>query len=279
MSDRTSHRVADRTDEHEGHAADETDDEREAYGRPLTSISSSATLCASDDEEGYFSRYKTKESIDVPAAIAENPSGTDQTGSSHFSHPTSPGRPQEREDAPPPIHGPDVIAYLDPASAGGGGPLKRITTQQRERAEAEARERAERAHRQVVDPEEGSSGILSRFGLGSARRRRPSATLDHHEEEDEQERGSRFVPNLPTSWSSNTLAASASEDGSGEQTPGVDDKKIRVLDIEEQPVEYVYPDGGYGWVVVVCCMVLAGCTLGWVFFVWNEVRKLTADKE
>ncbi|WVQ85671.1 hypothetical protein IAT38_007837 [Cryptococcus sp. DSM 104549] len=32
---------------------------------------------------------------------------------------------------------------------------------------------------------------------------------------------------------------------------------------DEEMVEYDYPDGGYGWVVLGCCMTLAALTMGW----------------
>jgi len=140
-----------------------------------------------------------------------------------------------------PVHGPDVVAFFDPASAGGGGPLKRITTQQRERAEAEARERAERAHREAglpsspVTETHASGGILNRFR--STRKPQFLVPLIHEEHPDR--------PTLSPTWSSDTLAQ---KDVQPEQP--------------EDAEEYHYPDGGYGWIVVICCMALSGCTMG-----------------
>lgn len=98
-------------------------------------------------------------------------------------------RTESRKSVPP-----DVISYFDPASVGGGGPLKRITTQQRERAEAEAREK----------------------GLG-----RIESIHEHDEEKDP-------IP-----------------EGEPEPEPEAEE-----------------PDGGYGWVVLACCVTLAAVSMG-----------------
>jgi len=125
-----------------------------------------------------------------------------------------------------PVHGPDIIAFFDPASAGGGGPLKRITTQQRERAEAEARERAILDHRESGLPD---SPVAP---MGPATRRKHNPHKPHflvpliHE----------HPPTLSPSWDT-------------------------LKDVEQED-EYHYPDGGYGWVVVLCCMALSACTMG-----------------
>lgn len=37
-------------------------------------------------------------------------------------------------------------------------------------------------------------------------------------------------------------------------------ERQRTAQAEEE--EYVYPDGGYGWVVLVCCTTLAGMAMG-----------------
>lgn len=93
----------------------------------------------------------------------------------------------------------DTVAYFDPALAGGGGRLQRITTQQRERAEAEAKQRSER------------SGEVARLSM-------------HDEIGEEKNRSSLHEPSPPS--------------------------------------DHVYPDGEYGWIVVICCMALAGCCFG-----------------
>ena len=177
---------------------------------------------------------RTKE--EIPLAAMSDTRGSDNTLK---------GRPDPLSR---PVHGPDVVAFFDPASAGGGGPLKRITTQQRERAEAEARERAERAHREAGLPnvsqggKQSSGGILKRFR---------STHVPHfltpliHEEHPDR-------PALSPTWSSETLAQKDVKDVQPEQAEETEDE------------EYHYPDGGYGWVVVVCCMALSACTMGYV---------------
>ncbi|WVQ83075.1 hypothetical protein IAT38_005213 [Cryptococcus sp. DSM 104549] len=35
------------------------------------------------------------------------------------------------------------------------------------------------------------------------------------------------------------------------------------LPVDEEEEEFEYPDGGYGWVVLACCMTLAALTMGW----------------
>lgn len=251
------------------------------YGRAMTTVSSSATLChLSDDEGEYFGRHKTKDSVDhTPTPFATIPEGEGTAGSppASSSPPVQPPQPSgsrvtaaPTSNAPPPIPAPDVVAYFDPASAGGGGPLARITTQQRERAEAEARERAERAHREamglpITPVGEGftGGGILNRFRSGSVgsmtskRRARFVTPLLHHEEETHSRTSVGFRPTLTPSISASTLAG----------TPGPDSGKDLVWneggsESQVQREEYVYPDGGYGWVVVVCCMTLAGVCLG-----------------
>lgn len=159
----------------------------------------------------------------------------------------------------PHVHPPDVVSFFDPASVGGGGPLKRITTQQRERAEQEARERAARIAA-GLPPEEG---LLSRFRSGSLSRRppRPSAIVPLKLDEHEEHHHEGFSP----SASQKTLALA--------DTPGLTPGDEKGLDLSvgqagkpddtAEPEPHVYPDGGYGWVVVCCCATLAGLTMGW----------------
>lgn len=247
----------------------------------MTTVSSSATLChLSDDEGEYFGRHKTKDSVDhTPTPFATIPEGegvasvSPPVSSAPVSTPQPSGSrlPTTSNSSPaPPIPAPDVVAYFDPASAGGGGPLARITTQQRERAEAEARERAERAHREalglpITPVGEGSTGggILNRFRSGSVtsmtskRRARFVTPLLHHEEETQSRSSVGFRPTLTPSVSANTLAGTPGPEGGKDVAWSEGDPEREV-----RQEEYVYPDGGYGWVVVICCMTLAGVCLG-----------------
>ncbi|WVQ78696.1 hypothetical protein IAT38_000783 [Cryptococcus sp. DSM 104549] len=61
----------------------------------------------------------------------------------------------------------------------------------------------------------------------------------------------------------------ARDEGRESTAEGGSSEKIRPADVEEreaeerESLEYQYPDGGYGWVVLGCCMVFAGLTMGW----------------
>lgn len=102
-----------------------------------------------------------------------------------------------------------VVSVFDPASVGGGGPLRRITTQQKERAEQARRA----AGLRLDDTAAKSSG-------------RNHTTLEEEDVIDTKD-GDNEDPDLAGT------------------------------------IEHVYPDGGYGWVVVGCCATLAGLTMGW----------------
>lgn len=196
------------------------------------------------------------------------------------SHPTAPGPPKQHAhlpsspvpgaEKPPPIFPPDVISVFDPASAGGGGPLTRITTQRSIRQENEARERAAR-EAQGLPAEEGIIGRLRSI------RKKPHFAIDpHHEhhEEDEHEHEhqhgfARHV--LGSNWS--TRSGKSGKSGKMSQDSPVDEKAFdvdgeqgAVTATEGDDAEYVYPDGGYGWVVVICCMTLSALTMGSVLF-------------
>lgn len=56
----------------------------------------------------------------------------------------------------------------------------------------------------------------------------------------------------------------------------LDQEKQAEPEEEEEAEPYVYPDGGYGWVVVLCCMTLCALTNGWgmSYGVFQEVRTL-----
>lgn len=142
-----------------------------------------------------------------------------------------------RGDPPPPIPCIDALSYFDPASVGGAGPLTRITTQQRERVEAEARERAGQAHCGVIaNADSTSHSLLRRLGLLER-----DFTLPQHKEESQSKHSFQ-----------NMTTPSLSSDF----------EKYQAQACEPSPNQYTYPDGGYGWVVVVCCMALAGCCMG-----------------
>lgn len=210
--------------------------------RALTTVSSTATLChLSEDEDGYLAPHKTRDSTMYPPTIMEQPVSTNNLDQ----------RPALRRVSPPPIPSPDVIAYLDPASAGGGGPLKRITTQQRERAEAEARDRAMRTHQEAagLSTSPHSRGgalpgtILGRLWPKSPGHSKQIALTPHVDEERYATRRAVVSPD----WSTRTL---------------IEDETSSSKESEQRIPEYSYPDGGYGWVVVICCMALAGCCMG-----------------
>jgi hypothetical protein len=165
------------------------------------------------------------------------------------------------------VHPPDIVSFFDPASAGGGGPLKRITTQQRERAEAEARERAER-EAQGLPPD---GGILHRFRSGStsSRRAKPRFVTPLTVDEEHPTTLPKFRPSLSPTLSSKTLAQTLGKEEGDFNLASSDEKEKEanaapVADEESQQVtvDNEYPDGGYGWVVLICCVTWAGTTMG-----------------
>ncbi|WWC67227.1 uncharacterized protein I206_101134 [Kwoniella pini CBS 10737] len=186
---------------------------------------------------------------------------------------------------PPPIPAPgDVIAVLDPASVGGGGPLKRVETARSERYEQEAAERLQREANGSPRPNSGSEGILRRFRSASnTTTKRPIFNVplglhDHHEHDDEENSLSGYKlkfhkPTLTPTHSRKSSAVNslaASEDGKEGGHTSTDSEKGQGQnhgDIEIQQQinfeDHVYPDGGYGWIVLISCVVLAGCTMGW----------------
>ncbi|WRT63305.1 uncharacterized protein IL334_000210 [Kwoniella shivajii] len=278
--------------------------------RPLTMASSTATLCGLTDSED----DKAKESDpleNIPTTIPEHPpkpsrqrsytttnaqpatittpsiqrsnTATNRQRSSTIVQPTRKVSQRRYDnDRPPPIPAPgDVISVFDPASAGGGGPLKRIETARSERYEQENRERAER-EAQGLPPE--GNGILRRFRSHSnTSKRRPTfvTPLPSHPTHDEEDGGHsdeihtsnyRFKKHQPTlspthsrkSSFVNTPATTSNDDnekrdGYFPSDPEDTEMQVQLSDFED----HVYPDGGYGWVVLVCCVTLAGCTMGW----------------
>nr|XP_019048291.1 hypothetical protein I302_02061 [Kwoniella bestiolae CBS 10118]OCF27221.1 hypothetical protein I302_02061 [Kwoniella bestiolae CBS 10118] len=287
--------------------------------RPMTVTSSSATLCVmGDTNDNEDSNTKSPEEV-TPDPKDTSPSTSQPitqrkrsstTSHPHHTHPSSRHRshtltqpsnqPSRKfslrrsntiDDGPaPPIPAPgDVIAVLDPASVGGGGPLKRIETARSERYEQEQKERAEREAMGL--PPDGT-GILKKFRSFSTNssRRRPTFSTplpahtfadDEDEEEEEREGRSRYRlrkhhPTLSPAHSRNTSVAptatpGATSDDSKEgyfpsasssgRSPSEKDleRQSRLREFEE----HVYPDGGYGWVVLVSCVILAGCCMGW----------------
>ncbi|WWD06242.1 hypothetical protein V865_004328 [Kwoniella europaea PYCC6329] len=306
------------------------DQQSQTVDRPMTIVSSSATLCglADNDNDGDTSADKAKSTdVEVPSSIPEHPTSNSPhpqqpiTGRNRSStlththrHDTESGRHRSHtvthtpnrkfslrrsntiDDGPaPPIPAPgDVIAVLDPASVGGGGPLKRIETARSERYEREAKERAER---QAMGLPPDGTGILKKFrsfSTGSARsRRRPTFSTplpphpiddeehEHEHEHDEDNHHTRYKlrkhkPTLsPTHSRKSSVVVTPgarSDEGkegyfgassSSDHTPSGDEKDLERQSRFKEYEEHVYPDGGYGWVVLVGCVILAGCTMGW----------------
>jgi len=232
--------------------------------RPLTTISSSATLChlVTSHDEPVPHATTNSETKTSPSPSEDSPDGAATSVAPSTSIPTP------RQAAT--FHAPDIISYFDPASVGGGGPLKRITTQQRERADAEARLRAER-EAQGLPPLE--SGILQRFRSASIVRK-PKPTFitplqehAHHEEDAPLATLSLLSPSISTK----TLAATPTpgkelegfvlRNSSEKEVPGVPPPDIEAHHVLEDE----FPDGGYGWVVIACCVTLSAVTMGSVF--------------
>ncbi|KAK8844679.1 hypothetical protein IAR55_006528 [Kwoniella newhampshirensis] len=200
---------------------------------------------------------------------------------------------------PPPPPVPDIISFFDPASAGGGGPLRRIETARSERHEAEQLARAREAEHSIEGDQVGGredaqrlGGILKRFRStsGTARRRPtfnppilPSHLNGSENEEDDEGEGedaeievqSRYVLGkgadaLDLVFGTAERCLDLSVDGqktdetdyahSGDSTK--DEEQQGAEEGEEEDL-HVYPDGGYGWVVLMCCATLSACTMGW----------------
>ncbi|OCF43102.1 hypothetical protein I317_03071 [Kwoniella heveanensis CBS 569] len=129
----------------------------------------------------------------------------------------------------------DVVSVLDPASAGGGGPLARIETARSERQAQLTRSRSQsqsqsqaqtssiaQLKKKDTQKDDGLDGGDAEKGDTYKR----DAVLEEHENEHEHEHE-------------------------------VDEEAAAVA-VEE----HVYPDGGYGWVVLICCLTLAASTMG-----------------
>ncbi|WVQ82591.1 hypothetical protein IAT38_004721 [Cryptococcus sp. DSM 104549] len=252
--------------------------------RPMTISSSSATLCQLEEQDKDKPATPTTEH---PPPIPEDPS-PQHHATAHTAGPSAPAAARhpstKRPRAPshshpsepaPPIPAPDVVSIFDPASAGGGGPLKRIETQRSERyadEAREARERAEREERGEVEEKGKGMGVLRRWSTVS--RRRPVVVLPahpHRHDEDEispVEGGQRRSgPGSSPTMSHKTLAITPGEEREKDEGYGYPRDEEEAKDAAEsadgEEEEHVYPDGGYGWVVLGACATLAGCTMGW----------------
>lgn len=143
----------------------------------------------------------------------------------------------------PPVPAPDVVSFFDPASAGGGGPLVRIATA---RSERERQRRAEA------------------LGMTSV----PDGSVAPGEKKADDE--------VATSTAGQGKAASIDEKNlaANDEEAKPDDTCDECASATADAEEHVYPDGGYGWVVVVCCLTLSALTNGWGmnYGVWQQVR-------
>lgn len=185
---------------------------------------------------------------------------------------------QTRTPSPrPPIPVPDVVAVFDPASAGGGGPLVRIATAHSQRS---ARARSSASSQRPV-------GMLP-AGLSMTAARATQVFVD--DKSDEASRKSPAVVEKGVDGGEGTPERKSpehqpvppsSDDASDDEKcapscccggQGCCENCRRCLDPEkcdqgsecgEDPAEHVYPDGGYGWVVVACCTTLCALTNGW----------------
>ncbi|WVR03180.1 hypothetical protein IAU60_000171 [Kwoniella sp. DSM 27419] len=166
----------------------------------------------------------------------------------------------------------DVIGVLDPASVGGGGPLKRIETARSERHAQESRDRARR-ELEAVDapdkPDQGGNALFKRFRSHSmTSRKRPmfgATLLDTHPSHEEEDHAIEPAGSPDRHRLDYTDHLDPSNDPACAYNEKTLDEKPADVDAELQPVEiqHEYPDGGYGWVVLLCCVTLAGCTLGY----------------
>ncbi|ODN73845.1 hypothetical protein L202_07369 [Cryptococcus amylolentus CBS 6039] len=240
MSSSQPHNIPqDRTDA-SGVGTGHKDDSTSRRGVALSS--SSATLCHSGE-------HNEKASPDVSPK-----SGPSQLPTSH---PSTNHHLPHRAPQPPPVPPIGVVSVFDPASLGGGGPLKRIETQRSERYAEEEREREARE----AAGETGKGGILRRWSTVS--RRRPVVVLPphsqrHSEDEPSPIEGERVARRLSTTFSFKTAPREKDDDY---RFPSEND--IEPQTSEKEAGEHEYPDGGYGWVVLGACCCLSGCTLGW----------------
>ncbi|WVF66656.1 hypothetical protein IAT40_001397 [Kwoniella sp. CBS 6097] len=144
----------------------------------------------------------------------------------------------------------DVVSVLDPASAGGGGPLTRIETARSERQAQQAQLAQSQSHSQSQSQTQGQGqGQIQPVGQGRKRNEADEekgiAFLEEHEHEHEHEHGHGH------------------EHEHQHEHDDKDEHEGHGQDGVEAVEEHVYPDGGYGWVVLICCSTLAASTMGY----------------
>lgn len=176
-----------------------------------------------------------------------------------------PPRPPDRTPSPAPPPTADIVSVFDPASAGGGGPLVRIATAHSQREMARERSRS------------GTSQRPALFALTRARERdvEPAGVFDDGEGSVKSGR-SRSVRSAKSGRSRDSredrrcCCQPGGEDNEKETKSEKechcqqgDEEKGKEVEEETPGETYVYPDGGYGWVVVGCCMTLCALTNGW----------------
>ncbi|WVQ72307.1 hypothetical protein IAR50_001857 [Cryptococcus sp. DSM 104548] len=226
--------------------------------RQGVALSSSATLCQLGEHEKADQEYPPE------SALSDSPDVSPKQSLSQLptSHPSTNHRLPQRAPQPPPVPPIGVVSVFDPASLGGGGPLKRIETQRSERYAEEEREREARE----AAGETGKGGLLRRWSTVS--RRRPVVVLPSHphrhsEDDSSPVEGEKSARPLSTTFSYKTPVVTPS---AGEQSKDYgfpSDNGTMSQAAEEEAEEHVYPDGGYGWVVLGACCCLSGCVLGW----------------
>lgn len=143
--------------------------------------------------------------------------------------------------APPP----DVVAVFDPASVGGGGPLVRIASQHSQRSLARRRSRggsAVSARRPAVKPLSGAAGG------------EPHSPV--FEDDDDEKDAAVMAVDVKA-------GVVAFGGDNGDDDPEKCATCLDVAEEEEEAVAHAYPDGGYGWVVVLCCTTMCALTNGW----------------
>lgn len=167
-----------------------------------------------------------------------------RSSSVHSSATTAIGHPHVHRTASPIlVPPPDIVSVFDPASVGGGGPLVRIATQRSQRSLARSR-----SHR-------GSAASTQRPVV-------PSTAADPHSPVFEDDHDSEHASPIDEKKDLGGIG------GAGEEGVGGDEEENcqKCIDAAEEEMEaaaHIYPDGGYGWVVVLCCTTLCALTNGW----------------
>lgn len=174
-----------------------------------------------------------------PTVLTRTPTDLSTT-TTLYTRPLAPPAPQQRTPSPnpaPPITA-DVVSVFDPASVGGGGPLVRIATAHSQRELARERSRSATGQRPPVF-------ALSRPGI--------EPVFDDEDAVSTRSGVSRR--------SGKSVRRVCCENVDDKATCHSTHDEEKAAPAEEAP--YVYPDGGYGWVVVGCCMTLCALTNGW----------------